>query len=214
MTLRAHKVKPAFMARRSPLPWDWVTGCQACVLEPGENPESSPRVGHHRVCPTPFSTDPFQRLHSTWVELAAAFAASAVAAECASAPFAGFAAGAFVLSAASSHHLRSVAPGAGVPALASPGVSGVPDSASGLACPAAAGISGPPWRFRYLDEQELRAVEPPKRVLVAGEHCSPGGQPAHYFLGGEHCSPNERPVDCFQDGERCSAGDRPQFRRA
>src|ERR1700674_556620 len=60
-----------------------------------------------------------------------------------SAPFAASAAGASVLPAALSRHSRSFALAVGVPVPASAGVSDGPLPASGIACSAVAGISGP-----------------------------------------------------------------------
>src|SRR5208283_3930473 len=125
--------------------------------------------------------------------MAVAFAASAAAAECVSVPVAGSVAGAFVLPAVSARRWRSVSLDAGVPVPAAARVSGVPDSASVLACSAVAGISGPVSRFRYLEAQELRAREDPWRRWAVEEHCSRDEPLARCFLVEERCSPDEPP---------------------
>jgi len=73
----------------------------------------------------------------------AAFAADAAAAGRVSAPFAGSVAGVFVRPAAASLDQRSFALSVGGPVPASVVVSGDPVPASGIACSAVAGISGP-----------------------------------------------------------------------
>ena len=135
-------------------------GCPGLRSGAGKEPLNKAQEWGTTICffPTLVLNGKRGPIQLTSVELAAAFAASAAAAECVSAPSAGSVAGAFVLPAASAPRWRSVSLDAGVPVPAAARVSGVPDSASGLACPAVAGISGLVWRFRYLDEQELRAV--------------------------------------------------------
>jgi hypothetical protein len=131
-------------------------------------------------------------------ELAAAVAASAAAAGRVFAPSVGSVAGAFVLPAVSAVQARSFGSDVGVPVPASAPDSGVADFASGLTCPAVAGISGRVWDSPCWEEQGVRALESPKRALAREERCSRDEQPPADCPGSpgeEHYSLDE-PAQC------------------